>query len=176
MRSHLFSRNKSFSSHIVFSQNSGHGNCSPARMQNLDPASSFCPLLQRSLPEARFSDGVLVLTMPRSNNCIILFLHTPLPWENTRLDSPSSKSEGLIKKAHSQPSPVCLLEKHLSGWLLWPSISSLSPISQHSTRPQTAGHKGRKKSWILIFHVYHVHSSPQQLNNFFLFIKDNWEN
>lgn len=136
---------------------------------------SFRAMLQRSLPEARYSDGVLAHIILWSNNGIILFLHIASR-ENAMLHTPSSKSEGLMRKAYSRLSSVCLLERHLSGWLFWSSIFGISLISHYSMHSQTAGHKGIKKSWILIFHFYHIHSSPWQQDDFFLFIKDNWEN
>lgn len=42
---------------------------------------SFRPLLERILPEARYSGEVLALTMPWSNNGISPFLHIPLTQE-----------------------------------------------------------------------------------------------
>ena len=136
---------------------------------------SFGSLLWRSLLEARYSDGVLAHVIPWSNNGIKLFLHTHVPWE-CHVTHSFQKSEGLMRKAYSQFSAVWPLERHLSGWLFWSSVFGMSLISHYSTHLQTAGHKGIKKRWILIFHVYHVCSSPWQQDDFFLFIKDNWEN
>lgn len=61
-------------------------------------------------------------------------------YKNAVLHAPSSKSKGLARKVHSFLA--------LPGLLPYEMLSSC-----YSTHSQTAGHKGIKKNWILIFFI-----------------------